>query len=64
MVSRAIQIAERGSFTGKVDVDVAEMRGAFQGELTARKKLVIHASGRVSRARSATASCWCRKAAR
>ena len=48
MVSRAIQIAERGSFAGKVDVDVAEVRGSFQGELTARKKLVIHASGRVS----------------
>ena len=48
MVSRAIQIAERGSFNGKVDVDVAEVRGAFQGELTARKKLVIHASGRVA----------------
>ena len=48
MVSRAIQIAENGSFNGKVDVDVAEIRGAFQGEMTARKKLVIHASGRVS----------------
>lgn len=48
MVSRAIQIAERGAFNGKVDVDVAEVRGAFQGELTARKKLVVHASGRVS----------------
>jgi cytoskeletal protein CcmA (bactofilin family) len=48
MVSRAIQIAEHGSFNGKVDVDVAEIRGAFQGEMTARKKLVIHASGRVS----------------
>ena len=48
MVSRAIQIAEHGSFAGKVDVDVAEIRGAFQGEMTARKKLVIHASGRVA----------------
>jgi cytoskeletal protein CcmA (bactofilin family) len=48
MVSRAIQIAERGAFNGKVDVDVAEVRGSFQGELTARKKLVIHASGRVA----------------
>jgi cytoskeletal protein CcmA (bactofilin family) len=48
MVSRAIQIAERGAFNGKVDVDVAEVRGGFQGELTARKKLVIHASGRVA----------------
>jgi cytoskeletal protein CcmA (bactofilin family) len=48
MVSRAIQIAESGAFSGKVDVDVAEIRGAFQGEMTARKKLVIHASGRVN----------------
>jgi cytoskeletal protein CcmA (bactofilin family) len=48
MVSRAIQIAEHGAFNGKVDVDIAEIRGAFSGEMTARKKLVIHASGRVS----------------
>ena len=48
MVSRAIQIAESGAFSGKVDVDVAEIRGSFQGEMTARKKLVIHASGRVT----------------
>jgi cytoskeletal protein CcmA (bactofilin family) len=48
MVSRTIQIAEHGAFEGKVDVDVAEIRGAFQGEMTARKKLVIHASGRVA----------------
>jgi cytoskeletal protein CcmA (bactofilin family) len=48
MVSRAIQIAENGAFIGKVDVDVAEIRGDFKGEMTARKKLVIHASGRVS----------------
>lgn len=47
MVSRTIQIAEHGAFEGKVDVDVAEIRGAFQGEMTARKKLVIHGSGRV-----------------
>jgi cytoskeletal protein CcmA (bactofilin family) len=48
MVSRAIQIAETGAFSGKVDVDVAEVRGDFRGEMTARRKLVIHASGRVS----------------
>ena len=48
MVSRAIQIAEHGAFKGQVDVDVAEIRGVFEGEMTARKKLVIHASGRVS----------------
>ena len=48
MVSRAIQIAENGAFAGKVDVDVAEIRGAFQGEMPARKQLVIHSRGRVS----------------
>ena len=48
MVSRSIQIAEHGAFEGKVDVDVAEIRGAFQGEMTARRRLVIHASGRVN----------------
>jgi len=48
MVSRTIQIAENGAFNGKVDVDIAEVRGHFQGEMTARKKLVVHASGRVS----------------
>ena len=48
MVSRTIQIAEGGAFNGKVEVDVAEVRGQFQGEMTARKKLVVHASGRVS----------------
>ena len=48
MVSREIQISETGAFSGKVDVDVAEIRGAFQGEMTARRRLVIHASGRVN----------------
>ncbi|HYC35937.1 MAG TPA: polymer-forming cytoskeletal protein [Usitatibacter sp.] len=48
MVSRTIQIAESGAFSGKVDVDVAEIRGAFQGEMTARKKLVVHSSGRIN----------------
>jgi cytoskeletal protein CcmA (bactofilin family) len=48
MVSREIQIAETGAFSGKVDVDVAEVRGDFRGEMTARRKLVIHATGRVS----------------
>jgi len=48
MVSRAIQIADTGAFNGKVDVEIAEIRGHFQGEMTARKRLVVHASGRVS----------------
>lgn len=48
MDSRVIQISENGVFLGKVGIDVAEIRGRFEGELTARKHLVVHASGRVS----------------
>jgi len=35
-------------FTGKVGIDVAEIHGRFDGELTARSQLIIHATGRVS----------------
>lgn len=48
MDSRVIQIAENGVFVGKVCIDVAEIRGGFEGELTARKQLVIHSTGHVS----------------
>jgi cytoskeletal protein CcmA (bactofilin family) len=48
MDSRVIQIAENGVFVGKVGIDVAEIRGHFEGELTARKQLVIRATGHVS----------------
>jgi cytoskeletal protein CcmA (bactofilin family) len=48
MDSRAIQIAERGVFSGKAGIDVAEIRGCFEGELTARKQLLICATGKVS----------------
>lgn len=48
MDSRVLRIAEGGAFEGKVGVDVAEIHGRFDGELTVREQLVIHASGRVS----------------
>ena len=48
MDSRVIRIAEKGSFSGKVSIDVAEIYGTFEGELTARSQLIIHATGRVS----------------
>ena len=48
MDSRVIRIAEQGSFTGKVSIDIAEIHGSFDGELTARCQLIIHATGRVS----------------
>jgi cytoskeletal protein CcmA (bactofilin family) len=48
MVSRALQIAESGSFRGNVDIELAEIRGAFDGELTVRGRLVVHATGRIN----------------
>jgi cytoskeletal protein CcmA (bactofilin family) len=48
MDSRAIQIAQQGVFCGTVGIDVAEIHGRFEGELTARKQLVIHATGKVT----------------
>jgi cytoskeletal protein CcmA (bactofilin family) len=48
MDSRVIQIAEHGVFVGKAGIDVAEIRGRFEGELTARKQLVIRSTGRIS----------------
>ena len=48
MDSRVIQIAENGVFVGKAGIDIAEIRGRFEGELTARKQLVIRATGKVS----------------
>lgn len=48
MNSRDIRIAEGGTFSGKAEIDVAEVRGHFEGELTARKRLVVYATGKVS----------------
>jgi cytoskeletal protein CcmA (bactofilin family) len=48
MDSRVIQIDEHGVFVGKVGIDIAEVRGRFEGELTARKQLVIRSTGRLS----------------
>ena len=48
MDSRVIRIAEKGSFAGKVSIDIAEILGTFEGELTARSQLIIHSTGRVS----------------
>ncbi len=48
MDSRVIQIAEQGAFKGSVEIDIAEIRGVFDGNLTVREKLVIHATGKVT----------------
>ena len=46
--SKAMQIAQPGTLKGRVSIDVAEIYGDFSGELTARAKLIVHSTGRVS----------------
>jgi cytoskeletal protein CcmA (bactofilin family) len=46
--SKAMEIAKPGTLQGTVEVDVAEIHGDFTGELTARTRLVVHGTGRVS----------------
>ena len=46
--SRVIQISERGSFKGSCEIDIAEIHGQFEGNLTVRQKLTIFATGKVT----------------
>lgn len=48
MDSRLMQIAEQGEFKGSAEIDLAEIRGVFDGNLTVREKLVIHSTGKVT----------------
>ena len=48
MDSRVIQIAATGAFKGSADIDIAEIHGQFDGNLTVRQKLVIYAQGKVT----------------
>jgi len=48
MDSRVIQISERGAFKGSAEIDIAEIRGEFDGSLTVRQKLVIYSTGKVT----------------
>jgi cytoskeletal protein CcmA (bactofilin family) len=46
--SVVMQIAKPGTLQGTALIDVAEVHGDFTGELTARTRLVVHGTGRVS----------------
>ncbi len=48
MDSRVIQIAEHGAFKGSAEIDIAEIHGQFDGNLTVRQKLTIFATGKVT----------------
>ena len=46
--SRVIEIAETGVLSGTASMDVAEIWGRFEGELTVRQQLIVHPTGRVN----------------
>jgi cytoskeletal protein CcmA (bactofilin family) len=48
MDSRVIQIAQQGAFKGTAEIDIAEIHGSFDGNLTVRQKLVIYSTGQVT----------------
>jgi cytoskeletal protein CcmA (bactofilin family) len=43
-----MEIAKPGTLKGNAQIDIAEIHGEFVGELTARTRLVVHGTGRVS----------------
>lgn len=47
MDSRVMQIAEGGAFSGSAQIDEAEIRGDFDGQLTARHKLTLYSTAKV-----------------
>jgi cytoskeletal protein CcmA (bactofilin family) len=48
MDCREIEIAETGTFKGQAEFDRADIRGNFEGDLTAREYLVVRATGRIT----------------
>ena len=45
---REVDISESGMFKGSAAIDEIEVRGRFEGNLVARKRLFVRATGRVS----------------
>jgi cytoskeletal protein CcmA (bactofilin family) len=45
---RDVDIAETGLFKGSAEIDNADVRGTFEGNLVVRKRLLIRAGGQVS----------------
>lgn len=46
--ARMIMVTDTGAFVGNSELEVAEIWGEFEGELTVRQKLVVYGSGRVT----------------
>jgi cytoskeletal protein CcmA (bactofilin family) len=45
---RDVDIAEAGMFKGSAEIDNADVRGIFEGNLTVRKRLLIRSGGQVT----------------
>lgn len=48
MDSRMIQVSQSGLFSGEAGVDTAEIAGRFEGSLTARDRLIVRSTGKVT----------------
>jgi cytoskeletal protein CcmA (bactofilin family) len=46
--ARIIEVAPSGFFKGSAEVEEADISGRFEGELTARDRLVVRNGGRIS----------------
>jgi cytoskeletal protein CcmA (bactofilin family) len=45
--TRAVEIKAKGRFVGSCEVEEAEISGVYEGDLTVRGRLTVHASGQV-----------------
>lgn len=48
MNSRMIQVSEAGLFDGEATVETAEIAGRFEGSLTARERLLVRSTGKIT----------------
>ncbi|NQV45693.1 MAG: polymer-forming cytoskeletal protein [Rhodospirillales bacterium] len=46
--AQILEVSTLGTFKGKAEVDEAVIAGRFEGELTARKRLIVRESGSIS----------------
>ncbi|MBC8239134.1 MAG: polymer-forming cytoskeletal protein [Alphaproteobacteria bacterium] len=46
--AQILEVSPLGFFKGKAEVDEAVIAGRFEGELTARKRLIVRESGSIS----------------
>jgi len=45
---REIEITETGTFKGEAEIDIAEISGAFEGNICAQNLLIVRSTGRIT----------------